>query len=1319
LKKYGIVFLIIVFCASAGAYTRITNSAGQFPKWPTLPVSYWINEKGSPQILNGSEFFAVQSAFQTWQNIPTADIRVTYKGTTPVSSVGYDGINLVTFADASTPLGSTTIAATFSFYGSVLNSNGVIVYGTQEADIAFNPLFNFSTSAEINKYDIQGVITHEIGHFLGLDHSGLISSVMVPFSAASQLDQRTLTYDDIAGVMEIYPKNLPATGQIQGSVQTGQAAVFGAHVVAVDSGGTPIVSTLSQPDGSYLLRFIPPGSYRVYAEPLDLPVTRDNIGGGAAGFYGITRTDFGTTYFGDVTALADASSVIVKANGTVTANIHAVPPNATPLNLTRPAFGMRIASGDSSVLTVGGEAIVAGVSFSASSPGVYLGIPSGTCSGVVTKNCFGDRISSVASTSARMDISIANTSTLGPKNVTVTQGADTSILSGALVVTPTKPGNIAVTPASGSVDGGTSVIITGTNFRAGAQVYFAGLPAVSVRVLDAGTLQATTPAGSPGAGNVVVMNSDGTWGLALGAFSFLTAPPVITGVSPLSGPSGTVVAIDGQHFGVLKQYVQVTFAGTPARIISLADNAIQTVVPYGANTGTVQVTVIGQPATGPDFTVLNSAVSSNLATTDESFEDASFRSGGTLLSFAEADDSVTFVPLPFTFNIFRDIYTAGERISISTNGWISLDGAADRAYQNSPLPAATVPQTIGGTGVVPAALIAPYWDDLILNGTSSVNMRVAGSAPNRQFIVEWSNLSIIDDQGNDRNSNITFEAILFEGSNDVQFVYGDMIGPLSDGSSATVGLQDLSRKTAVLTSFNQPTVKSRSVVTYSYRNGNYVTAVSALTPPAKPVVTDEGAVTANRTQLAASWSSGDPASGVTSYQVAIGTTPGGTDIRAFTGTAQNSIIVSGLNLQLNTTYYFAVKAVAGGGVTSDAGVSDGIRFDPAFQPQIKIIPSAPQNDAEFSGIALLASASSGSINVVLRAFDSSGAYILGPGIRNPATLSLAAGQQTAKLVSELFGVQTFDGWIQVEASAAGLGVFTATGGLDLSAMDGSVARDTSTDFVMFHGGASAILVNPSLRSATVTITDLRTGNNQAITMPPVSRLVTPLTGPARVQSTEALAGIEIVNSPDGLSINAAEPVSAAQTSLVFPDAVVGGPYSSALTLVNVSAAAQNVSISFGGMTLSSAVGANGTARIPLTSPVPAAGAVRVTAQGAILGVIDIDNGLDPVTVGARPGATDFLFPHLANGDGLFTGLAIVAGSASATVTVEIYNSTGGAPKSSTITLDSNQYLARLVSELVSGVATQLGGYIHIRSDQPIWAWEIYGSNRILAAGPPL
>ena len=217
----------------------------------------------------------------------------------------------------------------------------------------------------------------------------------------------------------------------------------------------------------------------------------------------------------------------------------------------------------------------------------------------------------------------------------------------------------------------------------------------------------------------------------------------------------------------------------------------------------------------------------------------------------------------------------------------------------------------------------------------------------------------------------------------------------------------------------------------------------------------------------------------------------------------------------------------------------------------------------------------------------------------------------------------------------------------------------------------------------------------------------------------AVCGREVVDQ-------SAEPVSAAQTALVFPDAVVGDVYSSTLTLANVTPVPHNVSISFGATSVTTRIEANGTLRIPMPRSAAMAGAVRVDTGSlfgsdapSLIGVLDIDNGADPVTMGARPAATDFLFPQVANGDGLFTGLALAAGDTPAMITIEVYGANGGAPQSATVTLDANQQLARLLSEFVSGVSSQLGGYIHIRSDQPIWAWEIYGSDRIMASGPPL
>jgi hypothetical protein len=1284
------------------------------PKWPSMPVSYWINERGSPQLSNGSEIAAIHSSFQTWANVASANVRAVYRGTTPVTGVGHDGMNVISFTDASTPLGSSTIAATFSFFKSEIGGDGLIHLVIDEADVLFNPALGFSTSADDSKFDIQSILTHELGHFLGLDHSALVSSVMGPFGVTGVLDQRTLAYDDIAGITEMYPtaSSIPG-GRIQGTVRSGTAGVFGANVVAIDADGTSLVTTLSQADGSYVLRFLPPGVYRVLAEPMDLPVSKDHIGG----FYAGIRTDFGSTYFGNVANLADARTVTVTANGTSNADILTLPKGTTGLNLTRPGFGVRVARGRSVRMTIGGEDITSGVGFTASNSGLFLGPPT-----------FGGRISAVAPTSASMDLAISSTTPLGPKNIAVSRGADVSILTGGLVITDTTPSNIGVAPGNGPIAGGTPVTITGLNFRAGAQVYFGGLAASGVNVIDSGTILANVPANSPGAANVVVMNADGTWGSAPRAFTYNASPPVITRVTPLIGPPATVVTIEGDNFDSLVQNVSVQFNGSTARVISASSKVIIAIVPYGATTGPISISVFGQSITGPVFNVSATPTSTNLAKGAFNFIDAGVASGGTNLTFSNVDDAVALFPLPFVFSLFRDIYLPDSQVSITTNGFLSLESLSTAEFQNGALPGQTIARPSGTTGVIPPSLIAAFWDDLIMKSTTAITTRTVGNAPNRQFVVQWSDISILDEDGNDLNASLTFEIVLYEGSNDIQFMYRTMTGLRSDGSSATIGFQDLKRTSAIQVSFNQPIVSAEYVKTYHFDNGSYVEVAPDNTAPSTPLVTDEGLLTANRSQLGASWTAIDLESGIREFQYAVGTTPGGTDVKPFTSTTQNSIMLTGLSLQAGTTYYFAVKAINGVGLASAVGISDGIRFDPAYVPQIKIIPSAPQSSSEFSGLALLAPTA---MTVVLRAYDATGAPILGSGVRNPTTITMAAGQQYAKLLSELFGLATFDGWVEVEASAPGLGIFTATGAWNMSTLDGSVARDASTDFVLFHSGASATFVNPSTRTANVTMTSMTTQVVQSFTIPARGMFVTTLSSTVRVQSSEALAAIERVSGAGKLAINAAVPVTDAQSTYVFPHAVIGGGYRSTLTLANVATSSETVTYGFGGLVTSVTLQPNTSIRVPIlnglglntlnltTGAVTGFAAGSVTEPSKVVGVLDIENESGSVTIGARPAATDFAFPHVANGNGLFTGLALATGADAARITIDVYPSSGGTPKSSTFTLAANQQLARLVSELVAGTETQVGGYIRIRSDQPIFAWEIYGSGEVMASGPPL
>ena len=67
--------------------------------------------------------------------------------------------------------------------------------------------------------------------------------------------------------------------------------------------------------------------------------------------------------------------------------------------------------------------------------------------------------------------------------------------------------------------------------------------------------------------------------------------------------------------------------------------------------------------------------------------------------------------------------------------------------------------------------------------------------------------------------------------------------------------------------------------------------------------------TSSTTQLSANWDmSTDPESGISGYQYAIGTTPGGTQTVRWTDLAYvSSVTRTGLSLTAGQTYYFSVR----------------------------------------------------------------------------------------------------------------------------------------------------------------------------------------------------------------------------------------------------------------------------------------------------------------------------------------------------------------------------------------------------------------------------
>ena len=1155
-------------------------------------------------------------------------------------------------------------------------------------------------------------MTHEAGHLLGLDHSGLVSSVMGPFAVPNQTHQRVLMYDDVAGITQIYPASgAQDVGTIAGRVQVNGVDIFGAHVVAIDSNGTPLVGVATNRGGSYSIPLLPPGDYRVYAEPLDRPVSSAQL----PSFFAGVMTGFGTTYYGDVRHLSEATAVtVVAGEASAGIDIRAVPRSANSFNLTRPVFARRIPRGTTETLRVGGNNVVSGATFEPSSSGVFLDL--------VT---FGGRLSRTAPTSASIEVGVSTDTPLGPKNITGFLEDATSIVSGAVVITEQAPDGIDVSPVKASFEGGGIATITGSGFRVGVSVFFGGLPAPDVVFLNSGMLQVGIPENAPGPVNIQVFNSDGTSGLLPDGFSYTAPPPTISLATPLMGPPSTLVTIEGENFDVRPRNIAVNFNGQSGRIISTTRTRIETVVPFGATSGTLSLSVFGVTVDGPQFTVTESGTSTNIAPAAFQFVDATPAGGGTNIVFTNADDAVRFMNLPFTFSLFRDTFIAGSRISIATNGWLSLDAASTPEFQNASLPAQTVERPSGGDGVIPAALIAPFFDDLTFAGGGRVSSLLTGSVGSRRFVVQWSNASILDSVGNDLGADMTFELILFEGSNDIQFVYQSMTGERSDGSSATIGLQNLQRSDAVQAGFNQAIVGNGVAITYRFGGGTYIEDVGNQTTPTAPTVSDGGERIPNRGELFASWST-DPEASIRHYEYTIGTTPGGVDVRPFTVTENNSVVVNGLVLDEAQTYYFAVKATSLFGLASEVGLSDGIRVDASFEPTVHIFPSVPHDGGTFGGIALQATAAT---DVVLRAIDIDGALALGPGIQNPATARLGPGEQWARLIPEIFGSDSFTGWFELEASDTDLRTYMATGRTGLVRFDGASSASPSKDFFLFHEGANAILINPGAQSVTATITRLATRTSQPLEIPARSRRTTPLTGPVRITSPDSIAGVEHFGADEDLGIGDAVP-ALGRSTLTFPHAVVGGGYTSWIDLANLAAHPLTVQVSFAGSSKTLQLAGGNSTRLSLASFLGIADgqirtdAVRIAASSffgssALVGVIDIESAGSVVTLGPVEAATDILFPHVAQGNGFFTGIALAAGTSETTVTVEVFPASGATPKTGTVVVPASGQIARLVSELVPEVTEQSGGYIRLTADQPVWAWEIYGTASAMASGPPL
>jgi hypothetical protein len=199
------------------AYTLYRSTEAPFAplRWFTNTATFYIDATPPDELDPEAAINQIRESFEVWASLTCDDesypFDFVYGGTLSGRPVGFDKTdpnnneNIVVWVKP--PLlweyDADAVAMTSLTYDT---TNGQIV----DADVELNDRgYVYSGNGGAGKVDLKNTLVHEVGHFLGLDHSQVPTATLFRKAPPGETKKRDLIDDDVAGYCALYGPNAP------------------------------------------------------------------------------------------------------------------------------------------------------------------------------------------------------------------------------------------------------------------------------------------------------------------------------------------------------------------------------------------------------------------------------------------------------------------------------------------------------------------------------------------------------------------------------------------------------------------------------------------------------------------------------------------------------------------------------------------------------------------------------------------------------------------------------------------------------------------------------------------------------------------------------------------------------------------------------------------------------------------------------------------------------------------------------------------------------------------------------------------------------